>query len=138
MMKLKFQNHYLKQTLKLKVKIVLNEKKNRKPHKKPITKRELQDALNLAVSDLQTVYYKNDTSLDDLETVDYNNDTSITDLVPIKKLDTIDEENDEENGLQVIKTVNSINISDHEDEVKFIKKLLCTLGTDFNVLSKTN
>ena len=113
-------------------------KKNRKPHKKPITKRELQDALNLAVSDLQTVYYNNDTSLDDLETVDYNNDTSITDLVPIKKLDTIDEENDEENGLQVIKTVNSINISDHEDEVKFIKKLLCTLGTDFNVLSKTN
>ena len=98
------------------------KKKPRKPHKNPITKRELQDALNLAVSDLQTVYYNNDTSLDDLETVDYNNDTSITDLVPIKKLDTIDEENDEENGLQIIKTVNSINISDHEDEVKFIKK----------------
>ena len=92
--------------------------------KKPITKRELQDALNLAVSDLQTVDYNNDTSLDDLETVDYNNNTSITDLAPIKKLETIDEENDEEDGLQVIKTVNSINIIDDEDEVKFMKKLL--------------
>ena len=71
------------------------KKKPRKPHKNPITKRELQDALNLAVSDLQTVYYNNDTSLDDLETVDYNNDTSITDLVPIKKLEIIDEENNE-------------------------------------------
>ena len=67
--------------------------KKRKPYKKPITKQNPQDALNSAVSYLQTV--------------DYNNDTSITDLVPTKKLETTDEENDEENGLQVIKTVNS-------------------------------
>ena len=83
--------------------------KKRKPYKKPVTKQNLQDALNSAVSYLQTV--------------DYNNDTSITDLVQLKKLETTDEENDEENGLQVIKTVNSINITnDDNDEVNFIKK----------------
>ena len=83
--------------------------KKRKPYKKPITKQNPQDALNSAVSYLQTV--------------DYNNDTSITDLVPTKKLETTDEENDEEDGLQVIKTVNSINITnDDNDEVNFIKK----------------
>ena len=49
----------------------------------------------MVVSDIQTVDYNNDTSLDDLETFDYNNDTSITDLVPIKKLEIIDEENNE-------------------------------------------
>ena len=41
--------------------------------------------------------YNNDTRLDDvddLETVDYNNDTLIADLVPIKKLETIKEEDD--------------------------------------------
>ena len=83
--------------------------KKRKSYKKPIPKQNLQDALNSAVSYLQTV--------------DYNNDTSITDLVPIKKLETTDEEKDEEDGLQVIKTVNSINITnDDNDEVNFIKK----------------
>ena len=76
----------------------------------------------MAVSDLQTVDYNNDTSLDDLETVDYNNDTSITDLAHIKKLETIDEGTDEEDGLQVIITVNSINIIDDV----------------LNVLAKTN
>ena len=83
--------------------------KKRKSYKKPIPKQNLQDALNSAVSYLQTV--------------DYNNDTSKTDLVPIKKLETTDEENDEEDGLQVIKTVNSINrTNDDNDEVNFIKK----------------
>ena len=76
----------------------------------------------MPASDLQTAGFNNDTSLDDLETVGYNNNTSITDLVPIKKLETTDQENDEEDGLQIIKTVNSINIRDNEDEVKFIKK----------------
>ena len=86
-----------------------------------MTKRELQDALSFAVSDLETVDYNNDTSFDDLETVDYNNGTSITDLIPIKKLETVKEEDDdEEDGLQVIKTVNSINVSDDEDDFKFI------------------
>ena len=66
--------------------------KNRKPYKKPITKRNLQDTLDFAFDDFETVDYNNDTRLDDLdnlETMDYNNDTSLTDLVPIKKLETI-------------------------------------------------
>ena len=80
-----------------------------KTDKKPITKQNLQDALDFAFNYLETVDYNNDTrrdNIDDLETVDYNNDTSITDLVPIKKLETIKEEGDEEDGLQITKTVN--------------------------------
>ena len=46
----------------------------------------LQDPLNFAVSDLETVDYNNDTSLDDLEAVSYNHDTSIIDLTHIKNL----------------------------------------------------
>ena len=71
----------------------MEKNKNRKPYKKLITKEKLQDALSYAGND-----YNNDTLLDLLETVDYNNDTSITDLVPIKKLETIKKENDEEDG----------------------------------------
>ena len=44
--------------------------KNRKPYKKPITKQNLQDALDTRLD-----------NLNDLETVDYNND-----LIPIKNL----------------------------------------------------
>ena len=54
------------------------KKNNRKPYKKPTTKPNLQDALDLAVNDLETVDYNNGTrleDLDDLETVDYTNDT---------------------------------------------------------------
>ena len=107
MMMLKFQNHQLKQKLTLKVKINYHGKKNkiRRPYKKPITKQNLQDALDFAFNDVETVNYNNDTrldDLDDLETIDYNNDTSITHLVPIKKLETTKEEDDEEeDGLQV-------------------------------------
>ena len=53
--------------------------------------------------------YNNNTRLDDLndlETVDYNNDSTITDSVRIKKLKIIKEEDGEENGIQIIKTVN--------------------------------
>ena len=98
--------------------------KNRKPYKKPITKQNLQDALDFAVNNLETVDYNNDTrldDLDDLETVDFNNDTSITALVPIKKLETI-KEDDEEDGLQILKTVNCATISQDNDDIKFIKK----------------
>ena len=49
-----------------------------------------------------------------------NKDTSIT---PIKNLETIKEEDDEEDGLKIIKTVNYATISDDDDDVKFIKKL---------------
>ena len=53
--------------------------------------------------------YNDNTRLDDLnnlETLGYNNDASITDLVRIKKLQIIKEEDGEENGIQIIKTVN--------------------------------
>ena len=53
--------------------------------------------------------YNNNTRLDDLndlETVDYNNDSTITDSARIKKLKIIKEEDGEENGIQIIKTVN--------------------------------
>ena len=66
--------------------------KNRKPYKKPITRQNLQDGLDFAFNDVETVDYNNDTKLDDLdglENVDYNNDASITDLVPIKKLEKL-------------------------------------------------
>ena len=103
------------------------KKKHRKPYKKLITKQNLQDALDFAFNDLETVDYNNDTrrdNIDDIETVDYNNDTSITDLVPIKKLETIKEEDDdEEDDLQVIKAVHYVNISDDDDDdVKFSLK----------------
>ena len=78
----------------------MEKNKRRKPYKKLITKEKLQDALSYAGNDVETVDYNNDTSLDVLETVDYNNDTSITDLASIKKLETIKEENDEEDGIQ--------------------------------------
>ena len=57
-----------------------------------------------------------------METEDYNNDSSITDLVPIKKLETIKEKDDEEDDLQIVKTVNYATISDDNHDVKFIKK----------------
>ena len=78
-----------KSLLKLKIKnLKWKKNKNRKPYKKPITKQNLQDALDFVFNDLETVDYSNDTrpdDLDNLETVDFNNDTSITELIPIKK-----------------------------------------------------
>ena len=74
------------------------KQKNRKPYKKLIKTENLQD---VALAGIQTVDYNNDTSLDDLETVDYNNDTLVTDLVPIRKLKTIKE--DENDDIEVIK-----------------------------------
>ena len=71
MMMLKFQNHQLKQKLTLKVKITYNGKKKkiRKPYKKPITKQNLQDALDFAFNDGETVDYNNDTRIDVLDTL---------------------------------------------------------------------
>ena len=115
--------------------------KNRKPKKKPITKQNQQDALDFPFNDLETVDYNNGTRLDDLndlETVYYNNDTSITDLVPIKKLETIKEEDDEEDGLQVIKTVKYATISNNDDDVKFIKKTPLHPRERLKRLSKNN
>ena len=55
----------------------------------------------------------------------------------MKKLETIKEEDDEEDGLQIIKAVNYVTISDDDDDdddVKFIKKLPCILDKDLNSL----
>ena len=119
------------------------EKKNnnRKPSKKPITKQNLQDARDFVFTNLETVDYNNDTrldDLDDLETVYYNNDTSITDIAPIKNLETIKEEDDEEDGLQIIKTVNYATIGDDDDDVKFIKKAPSHPRENLKRLSKNN
>ena len=67
--------------------------------------------------------------MDDLETVDYNNDTLVTDLVPVRKLKTIKE--DENEDIEVINMVQRIVISDdddddddddYDDEVEFLKQ----------------
>ena len=75
--------------------------------------------------------------LDDLEIVDYNNDTSITDLAPIKKLETIKEEDYKGGGLQILKTVNYATISNDNDDVKFGKKAPVHSGERLKRLSKT-
>ena len=100
MKKSKYQNRYLKQTFKFKTTLTEKKQKNRKSYRKSITKENLQDALDVALADIQTVNYNDDTSLDDLETVDYNNDTSVTDLVLVRKVKTIKE--DENDNIEVI------------------------------------
>ena len=102
-MKKKFLSHYLIHQFKLRGKIIQNENKNknRKPYRKPITKAKLEDALDFALTNLRTVDYNNNTSMDDLETVDYYNNTSVRDLVPVKY-----EIKDEENRLETIETRN--------------------------------
>lgn len=97
----KFLSHYLIHQFKLRGKIIQNENKNRKPYRKPITKAKLEDALDFALTDLRTVDYNNNTSMDDLETVDYNNNTSVRDLVPVKY-----EIKDEEDRPETIETRN--------------------------------
>ena len=69
MKKLKYQNRYFKKTFKLKATLNGTKQKNRKPYSKLIKKENLQDALDVALADTQTVYYTDDTSLDELETV---------------------------------------------------------------------
>ena len=57
----------------------------------------------------------------------------------MKKLETIKEEDDEEDGLQIIKAVNYVTISDDDDDdVKFIKKLPCILDKYFTRFSKNS
>ena len=52
---------------KSKNKLKQKKNKNRKPYKKPITKQNIQDALDFAFNDLETANYNNDTRLDDLD-----------------------------------------------------------------------
>ena len=58
--------------------------------------------------------------------------------MPIKKLETIKEEDDEEDGLQVIKTVKYATISNNDDDVKFIKKTPLHPRERLKRLSKNN
>ena len=82
----------LKTDIKIKDNFKWKKQKNRKPYRKLRKKENLRDALDVALADIQTVNYNDNTSLDDLETVNYNNDTSVIDLVPIRKLKTIKED----------------------------------------------
>ena len=61
--------------------------------------------------------------MDDLETVDYNNDTSAIDLVPVWKLKTIKE--NENDNTEIIKTVQRVVISHDVDDhdVEFSKQM---------------
>ena len=59
--------------------------------------------------------------MDDLEIVDYHNDTSVTDLVPVRKLETIKE--DENDYIEVIKTAQRVVISNDNDNVEFLKQI---------------
>ena len=120
MKKPKYQNRYLKQTFKLKT--TLNGKNRKTENHIEIIKNEnLQDALDVALADIQTVNYNDNTSLDDLETVNYENSTSVTDLVLVGKLKTIKE--DENDDIEVIKMVQRVVISDDndDDDVEFSK-----------------
>ena len=104
----------LKTDIQIKDNLKWKKQKNRKPYRKLITKENLQDALDVALADIQTVNYNDDTSLDDLETVDYNSDTSVTELVPVRKLKAI--KDDENNNIEVIKMVQRVVISDDNDD----------------------
>ena len=53
--------------IKSKNNLIQKKNKNRKPYKKPITKQNIQDSLDFAFNDLETVNYNNDTRLDDLD-----------------------------------------------------------------------
>ena len=88
---------------------------------KIIKNENLQDALDVALADIQTVNYNDNTSLDDLETVDYENSASVTDLVLVGKLKTIKE--DENDDIEVIKMVQRVIISNDndDDDVEFLK-----------------
>ena len=53
--------------IKSKNNLIQKKNKNRKPYKKPITKQNIQDSLDFAFNDLETVNHNNDTRLDDLD-----------------------------------------------------------------------
>ena len=111
----------LKTDIKIKDNFKWKKQKNRKPYRKLRKKENLRDALDVALTDIQTVNYNDNTSLDDVETVDYNNDTSVTDLVPVQKLKTIKE--DENFDIKVIETVQRVAVcDDDDDDVEFSKR----------------
>ena len=100
-----------------------------------ITPDYLKESIGNAGSDLETVDYNNDMSIDDLEMVDYNNDTTVADLFE-PKLETIEEGDENKNIFEYVKFVKIVyNISN--DENKHDKKELRTKKTKrFNLLKK--
>ena len=100
-----------------------------------ITPDYLQESIGNAASDLETVDYNNDMSIDDLEMVDYNNDTTVADLFELK-LETIEEGDENKNIFEDVKFVKTVyNISN--DENKHNKKELITKKPKrFNLLKK--
>ena len=100
-----------------------------------ITPDYLQESIGNAASDLETVDYNNDMSIDDLEMVDYNNDTTVADLFE-PKLETIEEGDENKNIFEDVKFVKTVyNISN--DENKHNKKELRTKKPKrFNLLKK--
>ena len=100
-----------------------------------ITPDYLQESIGNAASDLETVDYNNDMSIDDLEMVDYNNDTTVADLFELK-LETIEEGDENKNIFEDVKFVKTVyNISN--DENKHNKKELRTKKPKrFNLLKK--
>ena len=98
--------------------IDIKKKKNTR-----ITPDYLQESIGKAASDLETVDYNNDTSIDDLETVDYNNDTTVADSLE-PKLETIEEGDENQNLFEDVKSVKTFyNISDDENEHDKKKRL---------------
>ena len=100
-----------------------NDIKNKK--NTTITPDYLQESIDKAVSDLETVDYNNDTSIHDLETVDYNNDSTVADLFE-PKLQTVEEGDENKNLFEDVKFVKTVyNINDDEnkhDKKKFRTK----------------
>ena len=91
--------------------------------------------------------------MDDLETVRCHNDTSVTDLVPVRKLKTIKE--DENDDTEFIQTAKRVVISDYNDDdddddddgdVEFLKqaplhprdRLKCPEKKHLKILPKKN
>ena len=88
------------------------------------TSKKKQDAFDVALADTQTFNYNDDLSLGDLETADSSNDTSVTDLVPVQKLKTIKE--DENDDIEVMKMVQKVVISndgDDDGDNEFLKQM---------------
>ena len=101
-----------------------------------ITPDYVQESIGKAVSDLETVDYYSNTSIDDLEMINYNNDTTVANLFQ-PKLETIEEGDEKKNLFVDVKFVNTVyNISDDENkhdikknrtkkikEAQFVKKV---------------
>ena len=88
-----------------------------------ITPDYVQESIGKAVSDLETVDYYSNTSIDDLEMINYNNDTTVANLFQ-PKLETIEEGDEKKNLFVDVKFANTVyNISDDENKHDIKKKI---------------